>query len=55
MSIKYQRRPKGKSYIPITVRYSPETYEQIRKYAYDKNMSMALANEELILKGLRRA
>lgn len=52
MTDRCKRQPRGKEYIAITMRYSKETYEKIRRYAYQENTSMAMANEELIRKGL---
>lgn len=48
----YRRRPKGKEYVPLTVRYTPEIYNEVRRYAFEHNMSIGMANEEIISLGL---
>lgn len=52
MVTKYKRRSKGNASVPITMRYFPDTYEAIRRYAFQQNMSIGMANEELAIKGL---
>jgi hypothetical protein len=55
MTTKYKRRSKGEATVPITMRYTSDTYEAIRLYAFQQNMSIAMANEELVNKGLSLA
>lgn len=50
-----QRRSRTAESISTTMRYTPETYERIRAYAFRENMSIGRANEELVLKGLEKA
>lgn len=50
-----KRRTRNSESIATTVRYEPETYEKIRKYAFRKNMSIGRANEELVMLGLEKA
>ena len=49
---RYKRRPKGKEYVPLTMRYTPEIYKEVRRYAFEHNMSIGMANEEIIALGL---
>lgn len=45
-------RARGTPTKPITVRYELGIYDSIRKYADKHEMSIALATEELVIKGL---
>ncbi|ADU25662.1 hypothetical protein [Ethanoligenens harbinense] len=48
-------RARGTPTKPVTVRYELGVYDSIKKYADENSMSIALATESLVIKGLKRA